>query len=313
MLIATFGSHVQRVAACAEVCRRSGRKMQLVGRSLVDSVRAARDLGLLPIEDVLLGHSGPGRHRRGGAHAVPDHKLLVVASGCQGERQGSVAQIARGEHRQVTLGAGDLLIFSARIIPGNERLVGAMFDALADRGVDIIDGRDGRHVSGHGSRGDLEALLAATRPKAFAPIHGGGRQLAAHRELAAAAGVPGAAIFPIENGVSLTLRPRALSMHPGPELTERWIQGRHIVPDAQAVADQRRRMSMAGVLLLSREGEEVAVEGRALAPGLESDSARRFIAHRARELWDEPEPFRTRQLASKLRTRFGVAPEIWWR
>jgi ribonuclease J len=175
IVLATFASHIQRIALVAELCRAHGRKLVLLGRGLKDNVRSARDLGLLAFEDVWL--------REGDVYAVPRTSLCVLATGTQGEDNSALYRLARDDHPRLSLEEGDRVIFSARVIPGNEEAVAAITAGLEARGAEVWDGSEGRHVSGHGLRGDLEALLSAVRPEWLLPVHGDVKHLEAHRAL----------------------------------------------------------------------------------------------------------------------------------
>jgi ribonuclease J len=180
LVIATFASHVQRIATIASLCRAHGRRLVLAGRGMRESVHAAEELGLLSIDDVVL--------REGDAWSVPPSSLCVAATGSQGEEYSALWRLAHDDHR-ITLGEGDRVVLSARVIPGNEDEVDDIVQRLQARGVEVLDGDEDRHVSGHGLSGDLMRLLSAARPRAFLAAHGEDRQIAAHRDLARAAGV----------------------------------------------------------------------------------------------------------------------------
>jgi len=182
LYIATFASHVQRVALIAELCRRHKRRLVLVGRGMRDNVHAAEELGLLGIDDVALAERD--------AFSVPAQLQCAVVTGTQGEPNSALERIAKGSHARFAPRAGDRVVLSARVIPGNEEAVDNVTGALMDRGVEVWNGEEGRHVSGHGFSGDLRALIDAVRPDIFCPVHGEPHQLEACAALGRAADCP---------------------------------------------------------------------------------------------------------------------------
>jgi ribonuclease J len=170
LVVAMFATHVERLENLLALCARAGRAAALCGRKLIETADAARRLGLLRATWGDLARAE-----------------VVVASGGQGEGAAALARIAREEHPDVQLAEGDRVLFSGRPILGNERAVARVQDALAARGVEILDGPE-LHASGHGSRGDLTDLMEAVRPGCVVPLHGAERHLRAHAALARAAG-----------------------------------------------------------------------------------------------------------------------------
>ena len=169
VIVATYGSHVGRVAALVEVAQATSRRVYLLGTSLIDNVSDARALSYFSPGDTIAAAADLG-----GQH---DQSVLVVCTGTQAEPMSVLGRAARGAHDKLAIQPGDTVVVSARAIPGNERAVARMLDACAKLGAHVFDGSDRRHVSGHGGRKDLGALLDAIRPRAFVPIHGGHRQL----------------------------------------------------------------------------------------------------------------------------------------
>src|SRR6266498_2909042 len=155
-----------------------GRKVALLGRSMVANVAVASEMGYLKVPEGLL----VSLEDLGGLLA---RKQVILSTGSQGETHSAVSLIAAGEHKYVDVGAGDLVIFSSRVIPGNERVIGRAINALLKRGAEVLwEDVAFVHVSGHASQEDLEQMIALTRPKYFMPVHGEYRHLLQHSRLA---------------------------------------------------------------------------------------------------------------------------------
>lgn len=198
VVVAMFASNVQRLMLLGEIAERTGRKICLLGRSLNTHVEVAEAIGRLswpshlriPAED---------------AQAFPRERLLVLAGGSQAEGSSAMARVAAGTHPLLALDAGDHVVLSARIIPGNDRPVFAMMGALLRRGVHLHTraNEPGVHTSGHAGRSEQQKMLALVRPATFVPVHGTLHHLVRHAELARARGV--AQVHVIENGTPVVL------------------------------------------------------------------------------------------------------------
>lgn len=194
VLLATFASNLGRVQQIINVARRHGRRVGVVGRSMVNNVKIATKLGYLNIgPDELLTTSE--------MESLPPSKVVVVATGSQGEPTSAMVRMSLGEHRQITLRDGDTVILSAMPIPGNEELFNRTVDNLFRQGADVLYHELGNvHVSGHGGREDYEHMLELVRPTFFMPAHGEYRHLVLHARLAEKAGIPKSNIFVVEDG-----------------------------------------------------------------------------------------------------------------
>lgn len=192
ILLTTFASHIHRVQTVIDLAEELGRHVYFVGRSLVQNVAIAEKLGHLRL---------PRSVRPASKEIEPDdHDAVILCTGSQGEPASSLARIARDEHRQVTVQPGDMVILSARTIPGNERAVMHVIDHLLRRDVQVVYEEPGIHVSGHGHREELKLMLRLTRPEYFVPMHGSLLNLVRHGELAESTGIPREKIFVITNG-----------------------------------------------------------------------------------------------------------------
>jgi ribonuclease J len=194
VLVSTFASNIHRMQQVIDLAVRHRRQICFVGRSTVQTSRVAEELGLL--------HVPPGAvlESREVMRVAPQ-RALVIASGSQGEPMSALARIALDDHRDLALGPGDLVILSARPIPGNERAIARMIDHLTRRGARVIQRHDPPcHVSGHASQEELKILIGLTRPRYLVPLHGEYRQLAAHARLAAEMQMPRDRILLAQDG-----------------------------------------------------------------------------------------------------------------
>ena len=189
IVIATFSSNVHRVQQIINVSARHGRKVAITGRSMLNIVTAAVELGYMSVPSgVLVDVNDIKRFK--------PEELTLVTTGSQGEPMSALYRMAFGEHSQVTLGHNDLVVLSSSAIPGNEKLVGRIINELSKNGVSVLhDAVVEVHVSGHACQEELKLMMALTRPKYFMPIHGEYRHLAANKELALDMGIEGSNIF----------------------------------------------------------------------------------------------------------------------
>jgi ribonuclease J len=180
VLVTTFASHIHRVQQIIDVARKHRRKVFLMGRSLVDNVETAERLGYLKFP----------REARASATDGNPRELVIITTGTQGEPSSALTRMSIGEHKQITIERGDVVIVSARTIPGNERAVSHVIDNLYRRGAEVVHHEQPDiHVSGHACREELRLMLNLTRPKFFIPMHGTLRHLIHHARLAEEAGV----------------------------------------------------------------------------------------------------------------------------
>jgi ribonuclease J len=174
VFVTTFASHIHRIQQVLDLAIRHGRRVAFVGSSMGSHVELASRMGLLRI---------PAGSRVEAAEAMdlPPERVLVFIAGSQGEPNSALSRVAVGKHREVALEEGDLVIHSARTIPGNEKSVGRMLNHILKRGAEVVTEQDALvHVSGHPAREELKVLLRMLRPRFLIPIHGEYRQLRAH-------------------------------------------------------------------------------------------------------------------------------------
>lgn len=197
VLLTTFASNLGRVQQVIDVARQHGRRVGAIGRSMVNNVKIAIQLGYLNIkQDELL--------TAGEMESLPAHEVVIIATGSQGEPTSAMVRMSVGDHRQISLREGDTVILSATPIPGNEELFNRTVDNLFRQGVDVLYHELGDvHVSGHGGREDYRHMLQLVRPRHFVPVHGEYRHLVLHARLAEESGLPKANVYIIEDGQTL--------------------------------------------------------------------------------------------------------------
>jgi ribonuclease J len=194
LMVTTFASSVHRVNIILQLAQKHGRKVAVVGRSMLNVIAHARNLGYIKCPDDLF-------EPLKSVDRLPDDKILILTTGSQGETLAALTRISRGEHRQIKVRAGDTIVFSANPIPGNTLAVVDTIDRLMMQGAKVIYGRDkGIHVSGHGSQEDHKLMLALTKPKFFVPVHGQHRMLVKHAQMAQDMGIPAENMVTIDNG-----------------------------------------------------------------------------------------------------------------
>ncbi|MEL6495586.1 MAG: ribonuclease J [Cyanobacteria bacterium J06623_7] len=219
IMVTTFSSSVHRVNMILDLAHKHGRKVAVVGRSMLNVIAHARKLGYMQCRDDIFE---PLRS----VNRLPDDKVLILCTGSQGEELAAMTRISKGSHRQIRVREGDTIVFSANPIPGNTIGVVNTIDRLMMQGAKVIYGKkEGIHVSGHGSREDHKLMLGLTKPKFFIPVHGEHRMLIEHSGMAQAMGIPEENIVIIKNGNVIELTQDSIgvngSVPSGIELVDR--------------------------------------------------------------------------------------------
>ncbi|CCQ98096.1 Ribonuclease J 1 [[Clostridium] ultunense Esp] len=196
LIISTFASNIHRIQQVFEASALVGRKVTVIGRSMVNVVNTAKELGYLQVPEGMLVDPEE-------ISQLPAEKVVILSTGSQGEPMSALTRMARNTHRTIDILPGDTVIIAATPIPGNEKYVARTVDQLFRLGADVIYGpgsETGVHVSGHGSQEELKLMLNLIRPKFFIPVHGEYRMLRKHALLAMEVGVPKENIFIVDNG-----------------------------------------------------------------------------------------------------------------
>ena len=249
-----FASNVARLDTVARAAKAAGRRVALVGRSMQKMVAAARETGYLKDFPPVLDETEVAD--------LPAHKVLYLCTGSQGEPRAALARIADESHPNVELREGDTVIFSSRVIPGNELAIAEIQNKLAARGIGLLTSEDHHvHVSGHPCRDELAQMYRWIRPKLALPVHGEMRHQVAHAALARELQVPQAMVP--ENGQLFRLapgRPVLLDEVPSGRIH---MDGRVLVAEGAGLAKDRRAMAYAGLLVVSLVVDH---KGRIAAP-----------------------------------------------
>jgi ribonuclease J len=224
IILATFASHIHRIQQVLTLAAEHDRRVALLGMSMQRNVTVASALGvlrvpegvLLPLEELV---------------ALPRERQIILSTGSQGEPNSALALMAAAEHKYVQIERGDLVVISARVIPGNERTIGRVVNALLRLGAEVLyDDNAFVHVSGHASQEDLKLMLNLTRPRYFIPVHGEYRHLLGHARLAERVGLTSDRVFLVEDGTGVEVTKTAA------RIVGRYPTGRVLV-DGKGVGD----------------------------------------------------------------------------
>lgn len=194
IIVATFASNIHRIQQVFDSALKYNRKVAITGRSMVNNIDIAFQLGYLNFpQEMLVSLKDVNKY--------PDHKIVILTTGSQGEPMAALTRMARGDHYQIEIRRGDTVVVSASPIPGNERLIGDTINKLFEQGANVIyKSVSGVHASGHASQEELKLMINLVKPKFFVPIHGEYRHLYHHAELARDLGIPEENIFITQNG-----------------------------------------------------------------------------------------------------------------
>jgi len=259
--VTAFASNVARLETVALAARDAGRSTALVGRSMRRIVGAAQSAGYLT-------GLPPFVHEEEAA-LLPRDAIVYLCTGSQGEPGSALARMALGEHRTAPLESGDVVIFSSRIIPGNEKKIGAMQNALAARGIEIVTDQDHDvHVSGHPCRDELADMYRWVRPKIAIPVHGEIRHMMEHKRFAESLQVPDALIAP--NGSIVRLAPGQAAIVDEAPSGRLHLDGRVPMLEGDGLARARRGLAFAGfasVTLIVEGGTKKRASAQAVVIG----------------------------------------------
>jgi ribonuclease J len=240
--VTTFASNVARIRSVANAARAADRELVIVGRAMYRVIDAAQQTGYLDPNLHFLEETAFDRLR--------PQNVVALCTGSQGEVRAAMARIASGEHPNVGLDGGDWVIFSSRTIPGNEKAVSRVQNALADNAVEVITDQDALvHVSGHPRRGELEQLYAWTRPRAAVPMHGEGRHLEAHARLAERLGIK--QVVRARNGDMVRLLPEPAGIIDDVPVGRIYRDGAILTRADEGQIRERRKLSFSGLVAVS--------------------------------------------------------------
>jgi ribonuclease J len=257
IIVACFASHVHRVQQVLDAAAARGRKVCLVGRSMLRNMGLAADMGLLTVPEGLLVELDE-------AMQLPDEKLVLVSTGSQGEPLSALSRMARGEHRQVRIKPDDTVILASSLIPGNETAVFGVINGLTRLGAKVVhQGTAKVHVSGHSPAGELLFLYNAVRPSNVMPVHGEWRHLRANAALAVKTGVPEEAVVVAEDGVVVDMVDGQVSITGRIEVGRVYVDGLAVGDIGESTLGDRLVLGEGGFIAITLAVE--ASTGRAVA------------------------------------------------
>jgi ribonuclease J len=280
--ITAFASNVARVESAYLAAKAAGREVCLVGRSMHRIVGAAKATGVLPADLAFLTEEE--------AALAPDENVLYLCTGSQGEERAALSRIASGDHRRVSLGEGDVVLFSSRVIPGNETDIFALYEKLNERGVQVLTDKDAPiHVSGHPCREELRQMYNLVRPRIAVPVHGERRHILEHAKLARELQTP-QAVTP-RNGDMIRLAPGPAEVIDETPAGRLYVDGGMIIRSEDETMRERKKLARDGAVTVTLavsgkkhsivSGPEVRIVGLAAEDERRTDQAIEDLAEAA--------------------------------
>ena len=234
IVVATFASNVHRVQQIVNCAIKYGRKIAVCGRSMINMITTARELGYIECPENLFIDIDMIKN-------YPDEQLVIITTGSQGETMSALTRMANGEHRKVKITPNDLIIISATPIPGNEKYVSKVIDDLMQLGAEVVySSLEDVHVSGHACQEEQKLIIALAKPKYFIPVHGEYRQLIAHSETAQSMGIEKENIIMMQNGKVL-------------EIGEDGVESTGVVPNGRVLVDGLGVGDVGNIVLRDRQ------------------------------------------------------------
>ncbi len=265
--VTIFASNVARMHSVAEAARKAGRELVVAGRAMHRMIQVSQETGILPKNFKFHDQQAFGYFER--------NRVCLLMTGSQGEPRAALARVAAGEHPEINLAPDDLVVFSSRTIPGNEKAVGRIQNALVDQGVRIVtDNEAVVHVTGHPRRGELKQIYEWTKPKTLVPMHGEARHLEEQGRYALSLGVP--AVAQTRNGKMLRFLPGPVQIIDEVPSGRLFRDGNLIVGDDDGPVRERRRLSFAGIVVVSLvvgKNGELAADPQVILDGVPAEDA----------------------------------------
>ena len=244
IIMSTFASNIHRIQQAVDVAVMFGRKVILSGRSIVKNAQIALDLGYLRIpENTWL--------KLEDMKNLNDNEVVIITTGSQGEPMSVLSRIAIDEHKTIKIKEGDVVILSAKVIPGNENAIGTIINHLFRRGADVIYEKVSEiHVSGHASKEELKLMLNLVKPMYFMPIHGEHRHKVYHARLAEKTGIPKENIFILDNGNILEVSEETVQLNGSVTSGRIFVDGKGVGDVEDMVLRDRRRLAHDGIVIV---------------------------------------------------------------
>lgn len=244
IMVATFSSNIHRIQQIVNSAYKYGRKVAIIGRSMVNAVKTSIELDYLNMPDNTLIDISEIKN-------YTDDKLVIITTGSQGETMSALSRIAANEHKQVSIRPGDKIIISASSIPGNEKNISNVINELMRKGADVVyDGIADIHVSGHARQEELKLMLSLVKPKYFMPVHGEYVHLLSHRDLALSLGIPKENIFVMNIGEVLEISKKDAKVNGTVPSGQVLVDGLGVGDVGNIVLRDRRNLSENGLMIV---------------------------------------------------------------
>ena len=308
IVITTFASQVHRIRQILDICVKTGKKVSIFGRSMLLLATISRELGHMKFPDgLLVGLEDVNK--------LPDDKIVILTTGSQGEPLSALTRMAFDEHKQITIQPKDTIIISATPIPGNERAVANVVNALSAKGAHVVYGREsGVHVSGHACKEEQRMLLNVVKPKYFLPAHGEYRMLVLHGNLGVECGVDSKNVFIMENGDVLELANNSAKLNGQVPSGIIMVDSTRIGDVDEHIIEQRHKLASEGLLSImsiiagGKVLEEPVVEAKGLVLAQEDTThgqfvsdAKKIVAKTIGENLDKNTPVNVEDLKEKVK------------
>ena len=244
IIVATFASNIHRIQQIMDVADSRGRKVAVIGRSLENLVNVGAELGYLNVPDNTLISIDK-------INNYTDDKLVIITTGSQGEPMSALTKISMGDHKKVSITPNDFVIISATPIPGNEKMVGNVVNALIKRGVEVIyENMYDVHVSGHACQQDLKLMIGLVRPRFFIPVHGEQKHLVKHAALAESMGIAKSNIFIGDIGNSIEISEDGIKKLDNVPSGDIYVDGYGVGDVGNIVLNDRKHLSRDGIIIV---------------------------------------------------------------
>ncbi|NOZ13896.1 MAG: ribonuclease J [Acidobacteria bacterium] len=254
VIVACFSSHIHRIQQIVTIAKELNRRVVLLGRSLENSMSVARQLGYLKVPAGVMANKEEIRD-------IPEHRLIIITTGSQGEPMSALSRIVRGETKQVEIYPGDTIIISAKTIPGNEKSVMRIINSLYRMEAEVhYEEISEVHVSGHASREELKLVFSLLMPHNFVPIHGDRMQLVHHAALAKEMGLERRRVAVVDSGDILELAGDRVRKIDSIEVNRRFIEGDRFEELEDIALRDRRRLSEDGLIVVTLLVDETSAE-----------------------------------------------------
>lgn len=245
ILVTLFSSHIQRMQEIFDLAAETGRKVGISGRSLARNIELARDLGQIRISASAIVEIEDLPYYN-------DNEIVLLVTGSQGEPLAALSRLSTGEHRQINIHKGDLILMSSRFIPGNTKAITRVINRLYKLGAEVLhEKKHGIHASGHAHKEELRTMLETVKPKYFIPVHGEYRHLVKHARLAVETGVAPEKALVIEDGEPITFLTHGIRIEDVIPVQCTLVDGKGVGDVGQSVIKERQLLAGEGLVIVS--------------------------------------------------------------